>query len=416
MSWLALTPLARAAPGAASAQPAATNKPVPPSSPAPNKPAPPAGNPVAAPAGAPPVPAATPSKAPLAASPNAVSPVAAPPVTAAPLGKPNAKLPGAKNPVDAAIQHVVMLERGGRPIGVGTLLSGDGRILTALSPLTHGNQIDAHYPEGQIVRVKLTHSDRAWDLALLTPEVDSRHAGLKASRDAAPAAGTQLHAVGYVRDKQLGASNVTIKAKSTLRGGDSAELNDALELPFAPKPNDIGGPLVDDNGEVVAIVARACSAADKVGCTLTPYAAPVSAVRNFLRGVPQRRGPRLGLEAVAFDAGVARGVRVAAIAAGGPAAAAGLRGGPPGVGDVVLAVDGVPVASAEAFSDAVENHASPEVPVRLLVLTEGRYREVSVMVREVSDRARPPNNDRVFQSNPSRPRPGRPASVPNPPR
>jgi S1-C subfamily serine protease len=309
-----------------------------------------------------------------------------------------------------------MLERAGRPIGIGTLLSGDGRILTALSPLTHGNQIDAHYPEGQIVRVKLTHSDRAWDLALLTPEGDSRHAGLKASRDATPAAGTKLHAVGYVRDKQLGASNITIKAKSTLHGADSAELADALELPFAPKPNDVGGPLVDDKGEVVAIVARACSVNDKVGCTLTPYAAPVSAVRNFLRGVPQRRAPWLGLEALAFDAGVARGVRVAAIAPGGPAASAGLRAGPPGVGDVILAVDSVPVASAEAFSDAVENHASAEVPLRLMVLTEGRYHEVSVMVRDVSDGARRPSNDRIFQSNPSRPgpRPVRPAGVPNP--
>lgn len=311
-----------------------------------------------------------------------------------------------------------MLERAGRPIGVGTLLGSDGRILTALSALTHGNQIDARYPEGQIVRVKLSHSDRAWDLALLTPEDDSRHAGLKASQEPTPAAGTKLHAIGYVRDKQLGATDLTIKAKSTLRGCDSVELPDVLELPFAFKASDVGAPLVNEKGEVVAIVARACSVTDKLGCTLAPYAAPVSAVRSFLRGVPVRRGPWVGIEVVAYDAGVARGVRVAGVAPNSPAASAGLHAGPPGVGDVVLAVNGTPVATAEAFADAVNNHsATPGVPLRFTVLSEGRYREVALTVREPTNPGPPPERrDQVIQSNPAPPWPRapRPRNVPNP--
>jgi S1-C subfamily serine protease len=303
-----------------------------------------------------------------------------------------------------------MLERAGRPLGIGTLLNGDGRILTALSPLTHGNLIDARYPDGRVAHVKLSYSDRAWDLALLTPEGDARHSGLKASRDAEPAAGAKLHAVTYVRDKALGAMDQTIKATSVLRGGDSAELSDAIVLGSSPKPNDIGAPLVNDKGEVVAIVARACSPNDKAGCTLAPYAAPVSAIRSFLRGVPMRHGPWVGLEAVAFDAGIARGVRVAAVAPDGPAASAGLHAGPPGMADVVLAVDGTPVSSAEAFADAVENHA-PGAPIRLLVLSEGRYREVGVVVHESPDAVG--RHERVIQSN-SWPRPPHPHTEPNP--
>lgn len=341
--------------------------------------------------------------------------------TVAPESKPSAKLPAAKNPVDAAVQQVVMLERAGRPIGIGTLLNGDGRILTALSPLTHGNLIDARYPEGQVVRVKLSRADRAWDLALLTPVGDSRRAGLKASREPTPNAGTKLFAVGYVKDKQLGSSSITIKAKSTLRGGDSAQLVDALELPFTPKPNDIGGPLVNEQGEVVAIVARACSVSDKTGCTLAPYAAPVSAVRDFLRGVPMRRAPFVGMDVVAFDAGVARGVRVAAVSPDGPAADALLRAGPPGIGDVVIAVDGVPISTPEAFADAVERHPPRRgLPLRLTVLSQGRYHDAALMLREppgdASSGGSPPNSDRVYQSNPSRPwpHPPTPANPSNP--
>ena len=303
-----------------------------------------------------------------------------------------------------------MLERAGRPIGVGALLSGDGRILTALSPLTHGNWIDARYSDGQVVRVKVSHSSRAWDLALLTPVGDTPHAGLKASHEATPVAGSKLYLVGYVKDKQFGSSSITIKAKSTLRGGDSAELVDALELPYSPKPNDIGGPLLNEQGEVVAIVARACSVNDKTGCTLAPYAAPVSAVRDFLRGVPMRRAPFVGMNVVPFDAGVAHGVRVAGVSPEGPAADAMLHAGPPGVGDVIVAVDGVPIATSEGFADAVDRHpAGHGVPLRLTVLSEGRYREVTLMLREGqrgSGSAAPsPRPERVFQSNPSRPWP-----------
>ena len=74
---------------------------------------------------------------------------------------------------------------------------------------------------------------------------------------------------------------------------DSAELTDALELNITPKPVDLGAPLVNEEGEVVAIVARACASSDKAGCTLAPYAAPVSAIRAFC-AVP-RRGRARGL-------------------------------------------------------------------------------------------------------------------------
>jgi len=369
-----------------------------------------------------PVPAAptvTPPPAPPAPVAPPVAAPAAPPTAAAPAGaaKPSSKLPAPKSPIEAAVQQIVMLERGGRPIAVGIPLNNDGRILTALSSLTHGNQIVARYPEGQLIPVKLSHSDRGWDLALLTPLGDARRSGLKASHEPAPAPGTKVHVLNYIRDKQLGSTDITLKAKSTLRGGDSAQLADVYELPFALKPTDAGAPLVDDQGNVVAVVARACSVNDKSGCTLAPYAAPVSAVRDFLRSAPPRRNAWVGLEVVAFDAGFARGVRVATIAADGPAANSGLRAGPPGVGDVVLAVDGKPVASPEAFADAVEKREAG-APARLTVLTEGRYREVllTTFAPPEAPTLAPVRSDRTYKSNQSGivPPPLAPTSVPNP--
>jgi len=290
-----------------------------------------------------------------------------------------------------------MIERAGRPIAIGTPLSGDGRIVTALSPLTHGNQLVAHYPDGQLIPVRLSHSDRGWDLALLTPQGDAPRLGLKGSREPVTA-GTKLHGASYVADKRLGSSGITIKAKSTFHGCDSAELPDAFELPFAPKATDIGAPLISDQGEVVAVIARACAMTNKAGCTLAPYGAPVTAVRDFLRSAPIRRSPWVGLDVVAFDAGVVRGVRVTGISPEGPAANSGLHAGPPGVGDVVLAVDGNPIATAAAFASVIESRG-PGGSARLTVLTEGQLREIVVQQPTPSNTLAPARNDRAYQSN-----------------
>ena len=114
---------------------------------------------------------------------------------------------------------IVRLERAGTRLGFGMVLRSDGRILTALSALGHGNYLRARFSDEHVLAVHVVATDRAWDLALLTPMGDARRVGLKASREPAPTAGTKLHALSYVRDKQLGASDVTIKSKGTLRGG-----------------------------------------------------------------------------------------------------------------------------------------------------------------------------------------------------
>src|SRR6187551_737773 len=77
--------------------------------------------------------------------------------------------PAAPNSVEKARQGVVVLERQGKALALGVVLEGDGRILSALSPLTNGNFLSARYSDGAVVPLKLVHSDRGWDLALLSP-------------------------------------------------------------------------------------------------------------------------------------------------------------------------------------------------------------------------------------------------------
>jgi serine protease Do len=313
-----------------------------------------------------------------------------------------------EKPLDAAKKGVVSIERSGHALALGALLRGDGRILTALSPLTHGNQLDARYSDGSLVHVRITHSDRASDLALLTPEGDFSRNGLRASQELPPDAGAKLHAFRHVGDKNMALADMTVKARVTLRGGDGAELENALELNLPTQPTDLGGPLLDDKGEVVAISARACASSDKAGCTLAPYAATATSLRRFLRAVPPRKAPSIGVDGVSFDTGVARGVRLISVQAESRAALAGLHGGEPGAADVVVAVDGVAVTTPEAMNDAVEHHPRSQ-PLRLLVLSGGVYREVSLGATsprgsDAAESPKPapagPRQDKTIQSGP----------------
>lgn len=290
----------------------------------------------------------------------------------------------AEGPFERARQGVVVLERGGKVIGVGSVLDGDGRILTALSALSHGNAIDARYADGSVARVKVGHSDRAWDLALLVPQNSRWRKGLKASRKEALAAGTNLRAFGLVGEKALAVTRTIVKGQSTLLGGDSELLRDAIELASQFKPTEIGTPIVNDAGEVVAIVARACAPSSGPNCIPLPFGVPVSAVKAFLRTVPANAvppAPWLGIQGIAEDAGPVRGVRVSSIHPKSPAAAAGLKAGASAAdADVVVAVNGLPVSTPEALSDAINRHAVGD-SVELLLFGTGKFRQVSLVLR-----------------------------------
>ena len=76
---------------------------------------------------------------------------------------------------------VVAVERNGVPVAIGTVLGGDGRILTALSGLGGADSADVLYADGTTVHTKVGHSDKTSDLALLVPLSGKWTDGLTAS-------------------------------------------------------------------------------------------------------------------------------------------------------------------------------------------------------------------------------------------
>ncbi|GMV12383.1 MAG: serine protease [Sorangiineae bacterium PRO1] len=288
-----------------------------------------------------------------------------------------AKVDPNEKPLDRARRQVVALLRAGKPIGVGTVLAGDGRILTALSPLGHGNDVDARFADGSTTRVRLIQSDRAWDLALVAPAARRSDVGLRASRGSASTKDAKLTAFSP-GPKDLATVAVRVKETAKLVGGDNAQLDGALVLASKHKASELGSPVIDERGDVVAVLSQACAPPADKGCTLAPYAAPVAAIKDFLRSVtaasPQP-APPFGIRGVAHDAGAVKGVRVLSVTPRSRAAAAGLRPG----ADTIVAVGGAAVTTPEALADALRARSGQSV--ELLVFGAGRYREVRMSLR-----------------------------------
>lgn len=300
---------------------------------------------------------------------------------------------------------VVTVEQAGRVLGLGTVLGGDGRVLTAASRLSEkAGPLLVRYADGKTREARLGHADRDRDLALLVPKTLAVHKGVKASASAAPISGTSLRTFTLAGARSLSPTEFTVKSLEQ----SGRQLLIALD-PVA-KASDLGAPLFDARGRAVGILVSGCSVtpsssppleatATATGtatatpaskpkadsCARPPAGLPVSTVRAFLRALPpeaQASGPWLGIDGVSTDTGVVRGIRIGTIEPKSPAAALPLQYSTDSTpGDVLVAVAGQPVPTPDALTRVLTRHA-PGDRVELLVLTKDGYHTHSVRLAE----------------------------------
>jgi serine protease Do len=296
---------------------------------------------------------------------------------------------------------VVALERNGVPLAIGTVLDGDGRILTSLSGLSGAESADIRYADGTTVRAKLGNSDKVNDLALLVPQSGKWTDGLAASES--DPVGTPLRAMLPARGgARLGPAEAAVKARVEAHARDGEALLPMLDVDVKG-PLVAGAPLLDAAGSVVGVLVRACKGAPaaaakpdampwaawgaaqeapkstSTACTPVVLGAPVSAIRSFLAKTPAAAvapAPWIGIRVEPAQAGAVRGVRVVAVAPSSPAQKAGLKPD----ADIIVAADSHPIDTPEKLADAIAKHA-PGDTVKLLVFGEDKFRELAVTLR-----------------------------------
>jgi len=300
--------------------------------------------------------------------------------------------------------------------GSGFVVSEDAYILTNSHVITTagettGNEapsaadtVYVQFRDGERVPAEIVGWDVFDDVGLLRVDpADHPVSPVPLGDSSTVVVGEPVAAIGspFGQESSLSVGVVSATQRSIDSITSGFNLVDAIQSDAPINRGNSGGPMFNARGDVIGINAQIRSesgTAEGVG-----FAVPINAARRSMQqlirtgrvryawlGVTtQTLTPRL---AERFDFSETRGAAVQAVAEGSPAARAGLRGGGretefeglmfcPG-GDLVVAIDGRPVRSAEDVVRAVNQQQLPGDRIRLTVLRGSERLTVTAVLGE----------------------------------
>jgi S1-C subfamily serine protease len=243
-------------------------------------------------------------------------------------------------------------------LGSGVIWSSDGLIVTDHHVVAGNEQVEVAFADGRRAPARVLAGDPVTDLAVLQAErAGLPQATFQAERaevgEQAIAIGTPL---GFERTVTAGiVSGLYRTLPNPQQPGQM--MVDLLQTDAAISPGNSGGALVNADAEVIGIneaYIPPSMGAVAIGFA-TPTATVIDVVEELLRD-GRASHAFLGIQPAPITTDVAErlgmdqssGVLVLDVVSGGPAAAAGVE-----PGDVIIALDGTPVAGIEEFLAAL---------------------------------------------------------------
>ncbi|SEA55701.1 trypsin-like peptidase domain-containing protein [Variovorax sp. YR216] len=282
-----------------------------------------------------------------------------------------------------------------RDLASGVTLSSDGLILTAAHVIANVDEIRVRLDDGRIYFARVVGIDRPTDVGLL--KIDAKGLAPAPIGDSSTLSpGDWVAAIGAPFGFHGSVTAGVVSAVDRFIGAAGVPY---IQTDVAINPGSSGSPLFNSRGEVVAINSLIYSGSG--GYMGLSFSVPINAamkVATELKATGHVRRARIGAEfqevtpalAQAFGLSDAAGALVVRVDPRGPAQAAGLKRG-----DVVTALDGVPVAR---FTDLLQRIATQPPRSRHLldVWREGGQVPIHVVFSESVPREsvlRPDNLD-----------------------
>jgi S1-C subfamily serine protease len=253
---------------------------------------------------------------------------------------------------------------GGSGAGTGIILTSTGEVLTNNHVVEGTNsisvQVDGNGPQYQATVIGVDPTD---DVALIQMSGASGLATAPLGDSSSVAVGDPIVALGNalgrggtpaVTPGVVTALDQTVTVADT--GGGGQTLRGLIEVRAGIQPGDSGGPLVDGSGHVIGMTTAGSARARRTGAL--GYAVPTSTALTIAQQIQSGGGPNIlpgqrGIIGVTVDSRAAAvgGAHVLQVQAGSPAAAAGIV-----AGDVITAVDGSNIDSADALTKVLQGH------------------------------------------------------------
>ena len=283
--------------------------------------------------------------------------------------------------------------------GSGFVWNKQGHIVTNFHVIYGADAITVTLADRTQYRARVVGADPDHDLAVLqirAPDDALVPITIGSSRDLK--VGQKVLAIGnpFGLDHTL-TTGVVSAVGRTIKSMTNRTIDNVIQTDAAINPGNSGGPLLESSGRLIGINTQIMSPSGAYAGI--GFAVPVDTINRL---VPEliRNGkvirPSLGLT-VLPDAMAARlglnGVAVARVIAGGPAAAAGLRGlregqsGAVALGDVITKVAGAPVHTADDLFTVLDHHAMGD-KVTVEFQRDGRRQQVTVTLAAIDSAAR----------------------------
>ncbi len=284
--------------------------------------------------------------------------------------------------VGPSVASIAVRTAAGRGAGSASVLSADGLLLTSAHVIRGAREVSASFADGRETVVDVVGEDPLSDLAVLRARSDVPPP-LPLGDASSLRVGQLVVAVGNPHGLS---GSVTAGVVSSL--GRSLPtvagrvVDEVIQTDAALNPGNSGGALADGRGRLVGVNTAVAG----VGLGLAvPITTTTRRIIGSLASTGRVRRAWLGIACVQHPltpplqrrVGSRIGLQVAQVAAGSPAATAGLR-----VGDVVISIAGTPVQSATALQALMVEEAIGS-SVEITVWRNGALVDVIAVLREL---------------------------------
>lgn len=292
-----------------------------------------------------------------------------------------------------------------RDLGSGFIIDETGRILTNHHVISGSNQVEVTLPDQTKYKAEVLVRDRADDLALIKINPKKKLSFLKLGDSDKLQVGQKVLAIGNPFGLELTlTTGVVSSLQRTIQGGENEQpMEGMIQTDAAINSGNSGGPLLDSQGNVIGI--NTAIYGPNGGNIGIGFALPINRAKAMLDDFSAGRSfkrARLGVTVVyiagdfaeALDLPREGGLLVQEVAAGSPAAQAGIRparqvvvigNAQVGVGgDLIVAVDGKPVDRQDAISRALSRKRAGDT-LGITVFRNGRRVNLDVRLGAAPD-------------------------------
>jgi S1-C subfamily serine protease len=279
--------------------------------------------------------------------------------------------------------------------GSGFILDKAGHILTNYHVVEGANRgIEVMLSNKRRYAARVVGTDKVHDLALL--QIDAPSLQPVTLADSAQLnVGQKVYAIGNPFGLSGTMTRGIISSIRSIRNGDGAPIEDAIQTDAAINPGNSGGPLLNSSGEVIGINTMiASNGADQ--SSGIGFAIPINTAKAVLGDLirfGKLKRPSLGIVSYAIGPDLAaqmglnadQGVLIQRVLPGGAAERAGLHGGDQQAyvgntpimlgGDLIVAIDGEEVTDPQDINAIMDKHQAGDAVT--LTIVRGR-REMTV--------------------------------------